>query len=958
MIQLTQRMRSLLPVYRGKQQNCRDALRTNYFCEQDESLMKKLLLVLGGILLLLLMAALTIPVLYKERIAARAKAEINQAVNAKVDFGTVGLTLIKSFPNITFCMNDFVITGINEFAGDTLAAVSALEIKLRLWDVIGGNKISIQSVSLQKPMINILVLKDGTANYQIMKEDSSATSASSPSSFNAALQAYSIRNGTLRYSDLSLGFKMRLEEVDHSGQGDFTADFFTLITKTTVASTSLWYGGIRYLTDARAVLTAEMDIDLKNYRYTFKNNKLLLNELPLSVDGWLAMPASDIEMDLKWAVKKSEFSPLVSLLPGAYTQDFKDLKSSGTVAMDGYVKGIYGENKMPGFGVNLKIDRGMFQYPSLPSAVKNVNVDLAVKNHDGIPDHTLIDLKKLHVELGDEPFDARLFVSTPVSDANLDGAVKGTINLANIKNFIPQQAGTELNGIVTADVTMKGRYSSIEKKEYSRFNAAGTVELKNMTYRSSGYPPANIAALLLTFNPQTVVLNGLSGKIGRSDFSASGNIDNLLGYYFKEELLTGTFAFNSAILDLNELMTGTATGTTPPDTSSLTVLEVPANIDFTLNSSIAKIYYDNLQLQNFNGLVILRQQTVNLSRLTFNLLNGSAGMSGVYSTANPRRPTFDFNMTLTDFDIQQSFQTFTTAKKLAPVAERCTGKYSTSLSLNGWLSQNMQPELRSLTGKGKLTSNNVQVSNLEPLSQLATALKMEEYKKLELQDLNLSYEFENGRVKVDPFVTRMAGSQATVAGSTGFDQTIDYTVKLEIPKSKIPASAQAMFNTAFANANRSLGTTLELPDPVKVNVRLGGTLTQPTVKTDLGSQGAALAETAKEAVEEKVEETIEEGKEKARAEADKILAEAEKQAKQIQDAAKAQADALRKQGYAAADSLVTKTTNPLAKVAAQEAAKQAKKETDKQVQKILDEANRNAQKILDEANKKSEELLK
>lgn len=50
----------------------------------------------------------------------------------------------------------------------------------------------------------------------------------------------------------------------------------------------------------------------------------------------------------------------------------------------------------------------MFQYPTLPVGVNNVNVDLTINNPDGIPDHTAIDLNRMHVELGREPFDAKL----------------------------------------------------------------------------------------------------------------------------------------------------------------------------------------------------------------------------------------------------------------------------------------------------------------------------------------------------------------------------------------------------------------------------------------------------------------------------------------------------------------------------------------------------------------------
>ena len=89
--------------------------------------------------------------------------------------------------------------------------------------------------------------------------------------------------------------------------------------------------------------------------------------------------------------------------------------------------------------------------------MNNVNVDLNINNPDGVTDHTIINLKQLHAEFGAEPFDAHMYVTTPVSDPNIDAAVKGTVNLANIKNMVPLEKGTDLNGIIKADLTMKGR---------------------------------------------------------------------------------------------------------------------------------------------------------------------------------------------------------------------------------------------------------------------------------------------------------------------------------------------------------------------------------------------------------------------------------------------------------------------------------------------------------------------
>ncbi|MEO5674388.1 MAG: AsmA-like C-terminal region-containing protein, partial [Chitinophagales bacterium] len=484
--------------------------------------------------------------------------------------------------------------------------------------------------------------------------------------------------------------------------------------------------------------------------------------------------------------------------------------------------------------------------------------------------------------------------------------------------------------------------------QYENFIAAGTINVSRMNYRSADYPLTTINNLLLTFNPQNVLLNQLDARMGKSDFKATGSIDNLLGYYFKKELLKGSFNLNSSLVDLNELMSSSSG---PSDTAKLSVIEVPSDVDLTMTTSIGKVLYEKLIFQNISGKVWVHEQKVDLSGLSFNIINGNVVMSGTYSTILPGKPAFSYNLSLNNFDIQQTVKTFSTVQQFAPIAERSSGSFSSDLIVNGVMDAHMQPILNSLNGKGKLITQSVTLSNFEPLNKFAEALKMDQYKKLNLADLNLSFTFKDGRVIMSPFTARLAGTNATISGSSGLDQTIDFIVNLAIPKSTIPAPAIGTITSGIARANSLIGTDFQLPDPVKVNMLIGGTIPHPTIKTDFSSQGKTIIETMKEEVKQEV-------KQQGREQADKILADAQKQSQAIRDAAKASADKLKAEGYAAADKLVAQTTNPLAKIAAQEAAKKAKKETDKRVQEIIDEGNKKSQLVLDEAKKKSDELLK
>jgi hypothetical protein len=931
--------------------------------------MKKFLKWAGISVLILLILLIVAPFIFKKQIVQLVKDTVNEQLNAKVDFGEFDLTLISTFPNFSLSVDSLSVANVGDFEGDTLLSAVNLTVGLDLMSVIKGEEYKINTISINKPRIQALVLKNGKSNWDITKPstDTEKTDTSAATSFKMTLKKFEIKNGYILYDDASLDVKTELVNMNHTLKGDFTQDHFLLETLTEIEKFSVTYGGIKYLNNVKTVAKADIDADMPNFKFTFKENKFTLNELTLGLDGFFAMPKEDMDMDLKFTANQTEFKNILSLVPGVYTDDFAGVKTSGLLTLNGFVKGIYNDKQMPAFNLKLLIKDAMFQYPSLPKAANNIQVDLLVDNKTGNADATIIDLNKFHVEMAGNPVDAKLHVSTPVSDANILGEIKAKLNLVSLKDVIPLSKGDDLNGLIDADIKMAGRMSSIEKKEYEKFDAHGTLVVKDMKYttKSLDYPTL-INSMMLNFTPKFVELTEFDALVGRSDIQLNGKIENFLEYALKDSLLQGVFNLKSSLLDINELMAEDSTAAKPvakSDTAAvpMTVVEVPSNLDVILNAAITKLVYDKFDITNVSGAVKIKDSKMTMDKLKMDMndLEGSIVMTGVYNTQNKKKPVADLDLGIANFDITKTFKMFNSVQKLAPIGKYTKGKFGTTLKFTTILDSKMQPDLKTLTGNGTLTTKTVTIEGFEPINKLADVLKQEKYKKLTLQDVNVSYDFKDGRVEIKETPIKIGNSTAKVKGSTGFDQTIDYTWNMEIPRSEFGVQANAAAGSLLEKVNKQAGTDIKLSDKVKVGVLFGGTVTKPTVKTDLlGGKGKAeIKEQVKEQVKQIVAEKMDDTKVKARAEADKIMQDAQAQSDKIKADAQALADQTRQEGYAAIDKTVNDAGNPFAKKAAQLAAPTAKKEVDKKVQKILDDANTKADGILANAKAQADKKL-
>jgi len=930
--------------------------------------MKKALKIFGFLFLFIIASIILLPIIFKGKIVDIVKEEANNNLNAKVDFGEFDLSLISTFPNFEFSINNVKVDGVDNFEGTQLANIKNLTLRVDLMSVVSGDQIKVKTISIDNPIINAIVLADTTANWDIAKasaeEETTEETSEESASFKLGLKNFSITNANVTYVDETMNLNTSIEGLDFTLSGDMTEDVTDLVTHTLINSLNVEMESVKYFKNANLEADATVKADLANSKYTFTENQFRINELVLGFDGWLALLEESYDMDIKFDAQKTEFKNILSLVPAVYMTDFENVKTAGKLALNGYAKGEYKETSLPAFGLDLLVEDAMFKYPDLPKSVNNIQVDLHVDNPGGSEDNTFVNLKRFYMEMAGNPIDMNMKVRTPISDANIDGGIKAKLDLASIKDVMPTE-GDDLNGKITADVTLKGKVSAIEQERYEDFNAEGQMIVLDMDYKSDSIPyDVMIKQLTLNFSPQHVELAGFESQIGKSDISANGKIENFIAYAFSDdEAIKGRFNLNSNVLDLNEFMeedkgVEPTEGTDSDTEDPLSVIEVPKNIDFILNSSLKKVIYDNMEIDNINGELVVKEQKVSMNKLGMDLLGGNMVMNGFYETTNPKAPGFSYDMAINNFDIQTVTKTFNTIETMAPYSKNMKGRFNTSLNVIGVLDQEMMPDLNSLTGNGDMLTKSVKLEDFKALNKLSEVLKNDKFKALSIDDTRVTYEFKDGRVFVEPFDVKLGPVTGTMSGSNGFDQTMDNKMTLKVPTKELGGGAAV---DKLNNQAASLGLNLKSTEFVSVDVLITGTVDEPKVKVSLKDAVGNIKEEIKEQVKEVIKEKIKEVKTdaiaKAKEEAAKLLAKAKTETDKIRAAGKKSGNDIRKKANEEADKLENKGGNFIEKAANKVAAKELRKQGDKQAKKVETEANKKADAAMAKAQKEADALI-
>src|SRR5262249_40188575 len=150
--------------------------------------------------------------------------------------------------------------------------------------------------------------------------------------------------------------------------------------------------GIPYLDRKKLTTNMILEMDLKEWKFTFKDHIFEINQFKFGFEGYMKFLEHAYEMDLKLNVDQTDFKNFLSIIPGFHLQDLKNIDADGEFSLIAQCKGVYdfSANRIPSFNVDLKVKNGRYKYAHLPKAMDNINLEAVFTNNTGNSDNTTI----------------------------------------------------------------------------------------------------------------------------------------------------------------------------------------------------------------------------------------------------------------------------------------------------------------------------------------------------------------------------------------------------------------------------------------------------------------------------------------------------------------------------------------------------------------------------------------
>jgi uncharacterized protein involved in outer membrane biogenesis len=792
---------------------------------------KKIGLILLATLVTLLLAMVIVPMAFKGKIISKVKQMANESMLAKLDFKEADLSLFRSFPQLDIRLNNLSISGINEFEGKTLLSVSTLSTSVSLSSLWKSDGITVSEIVLDNPQFIFLVNSAGKVNWDIVKSSDSPTSTKAKSPLKIELSKIELKNAGFTYQDDQSKMITQFREGNFELSGILQGSDSKLNFKGKADSISFEYGGKKFVNGMKVAGEGALQANFDQMSFRFLNNKLLINQLPLELQGTFVMGDKADQYDLTFQSGQSTLEELISFLPADQQQKLKTYEKSGKLSFSGSVKGTWSDQTYPSILADLILSDGRLKYSSKPNEVNKINMAVKLSKPEGPMDSLKISISRLEAYVAGRPIIANLLVTTPDSNPILAGNLIGEIDFSSLKNTI-QMDSVEINGIAKASIQFNGPVSSIEKGEYDRFQTKGDLTLRDFSYRSPGFPETlGIQTAGFVFNSKEINISSMKGKLGASDFTVDGSFTDYWAYILKDGTLKGNIKFKSSYLDVTQLMNG---GTQPKDTTIHSdPYVIPARVDLTVQADVDRMLYSRMDIRGTTGTLIIRDQKLNLDQLSMNMLKGKMVLSGTYAAKEKSPADFNFKMELKDFDLPTAYQSVGIVRHFLPIAGNSKGTFLSGISLNGTLGKDYAPNFGTLNGAGQLSLKSLELVGTNLFSEIGKYFRKDLFTNVRVNDFSSNITITNGALSISPFTTKIANQEVTISGSQSLALDLNFRLNFKVNKSDLSSDVTGLIGLLPGTENI---------DKYPIGISLGGNIAKPEVKVDL-SEAKNLVET-------------------------------------------------------------------------------------------------------------------
>ncbi|MCG9911444.1 MAG: hypothetical protein MH137_09100 [Flavobacteriales bacterium] len=716
--------------------------------------------------------------IFEKDVIRFATEKLNNQLQSEISFESVDLTLLKTFPYASLEFKNVACTEYypSKKTPDDLFKASYLYLQFNLWDLFSGTY-SVKRITLRNADINLYRDKKGVDNWHIWKE--SAEKSKEKEKFSFRLSSVKMDKVRIKYSDLKSDVKASASISTLFFSGNFTQDDFKLSVETDMQINNLDWADVHFPESLSVNLKSTLQVNVPSQKYTVTYGALTLNSMKLSCEGLLQDGENGLFTDLRFEGNRLDISSVLDLIPEKFSGFRQHYDGSGTVQLNGNLKGIVSEGEVPQFTVQFSGENIAFTAVAEKIKAKNIHFS-------GSFSYTPSDTKQPYAFTLDS-FRGNL----PMSELSGKISILGTANpqiqfavntrsdLAELFTFFSVPGLDYISGTLHADLSGQLSVPSdfrVTEEELSKAKLLGVAEFSDVAFsvRKSPFTLEKVNGRL-EFNQQNVTVKELSGFVSGNDFAIRGELLNLPAYILlPRQPLTIRADLESATLQAERFLSA-GDGATPKSEPNAML---PEWVSLELEARINKFIYKRFEAQDVKAKIILKNRVLAVEQVRMKTLGGDVFLNAVADNSSGKGFAIACNGNLNDILVNDLFYRFEDFGQDALTHENVKGKLNAFVEFKGFFNTQLKPDMASLYMKCDLEIDNGELNQFEPLKALSGWAKVDELGKVRFAKLKNTVYIKDEAVLIPQMAIYSNALDIHIAGEHRFDNVVEYGFNL------------------------------------------------------------------------------------------------------------------------------------------------------------------------------------
>ncbi len=720
-----------------------------------------ILLAIPAVLVLLMVAGvLLIP---RDRLVELALDRVRASTGREIEVGTKNVRL---FPNVAVTLGD-VSFGERAEPNKPRLAADEISFGLPLRPLLQRNVV-LDGVRIVNPVVDIVLSEttDGAVPTPTAPEAEGAA--------DVAIRQFDIVGGAVRVRRADGTLLASLGGLSEQLSATASRAGMISLTGTTTLDTLLVYLPAGRLGDGLSLtLQKTLSYDVATDVLELDEVTLSLAGVPIGVRGRVTEVRENPTADLRLEGGPAEVASLLGLVPSQLFPEIAGVESSGRLEVTGFLAGPLQTPGGPAFDLTLTLDDGELRYPGIADPIRSIALEAHATPTD-------IAIQSFRAEVATSRIAGHASIHDYRNDPAYTLAIDGDMALADLVAFNPALDSLALGGRTAAQIVVEGQGQDPDAAVIS-----GTARAEDVSMRAAQLRvPVTAVTGDVVIDGRTVTTDGISARLGKSDVTVRGRIDDFLALDPRRTdagRATATLDVTSALLDVDEFMPprpegdGGATERVPPAEPLLP--ELP-RLDGRADVTIQRLHYDRADAENVRGTLNLSGNELTIDNATGDVFGGKIALGGTVDLAAREAPAFDVQTTVTGCSLRQVMAFNRGLDRFSGIAEHMDGTMSSTSRLQGRLDSGLQLDSPALSGLGDVEVTQATLQRYPIQEQLARYLGADAMRQLSGLDLLQPFRIEDGRLTFDGL--SITGKSLSASGSGWTDITGKYALTLDL----------------------------------------------------------------------------------------------------------------------------------------------------------------------------------